>query len=208
MITVVGKHKVRHGDIHDTAEVAYLVAGALADIYYSDPPWGSGNMKYWDTMNKKMNNITTSTGNFDVDKFLQLVLTNAAHHTSGWVVIEYGKRWIQNFKDYGEAAGLTFCDQIETVYANNLPMEILFFHTEGFVELDPSPIYHLKGYRCVKEVFKLLKPASGGIGMDLCCGMGYTAQACIDNDMTFIGNELNKVRLDKTIARLNKDKNR
>ena len=38
--------------------------------------------------------------------------------------------------------------------------------------------------------------------MDLCCGMGYTAQACIDNGLKFIGNELNEKRLGKTIGRL------
>ena len=34
------------------------------------------------------------------------------------------------------------------------------------------------------------------------CGMGYTAQATVDRNMIFRGNELNKKRLDKTIKRL------
>jgi len=36
------------------------------------------------------------------------------------------------------------------------------------------------------------------------CGMGYTAQATVDRGISFRGNELNKKRLDKTIARLSK----
>jgi len=208
MIKNIGKHRIRHGDIHDEKGIATLVGNRKADIYYSDPPWGSGNLKYWDTMNKKMNNIDTSTGNFDVDVFLKTVLSHAADKTEGWVVIEYGKRWIQKVIDFAEEAGLTYCTQIETVYSGqNLPMEIIFFHTEGKMPLDATPIYHLKGYKCTREVFKLLRPADGGLGMDLCCGMGYTAQACIDNNMSFVGNELNRARLEKTITRLRKDKN-
>jgi len=40
--------------------------------------------------------------------------------------------------------------------------------------------------------------------MDLCCGMGYTAQACVDNGLSFVGNEFNMARLQKTINRLRK----
>ena len=83
-------------------------------------------------------------------------------------------------------------------------MEIIFFRTDSVQPIDLTGIYHLTGYKCVREIFKLLKPKDDGIGMDLCCGMGYTAQACIDNGLTFVGNELNKKRLGKTINRLNK----
>lgn len=204
MIKNIGKHRIRHGDIHDESGVSKLVGKSVADIFYSDPPWGSGNLRYWDTMNKKQNGITDTTGNFDVDVFLHTVLQNAAELTDGWVVIEYGKQWIDKVIKIAEEEGLTYCTKVEALYANNLPLEIIFFRTDGYEELDVSSIHHLKGYGCVKAIFKLLKPASGGVGMDLCCGMGYTAQACIDNGLAFIGNELNLSRLKKTIARLEK----
>jgi len=178
--------------------------GVKADIFYSDPPWGSGNIKYWDTMNKKMNGITESTGNFDVDVFLGVVLDNAVKHTNGWVVIEYGKRWVDKVVDMAKQRGLKYCGQVETLYSGTNVMEIIFFRTDSVQPIDLTGIYHLTGYKCVREIFKLLKSKDDGIGMDLCCGMGYTAQACIDNGLTFVGNELNKKRVGKTINRLNK----
>jgi len=204
MIYEIGKHKVRHGDIHEQTEINQLTMGVKADIFYSDPPWGSGNIKYWDTMNKKMNGITESTGNFDVDVFLGVVLDNAVKHTNGWVVIEYGKRWVDKVVDMAKQRGLKYCGQVETLYSGTNVMEIIFFRTDSVQPIDLTGIYHLTGYKCVREIFKLLKPKDDGIGMDLCCGMGYTAQACIDNGLTFVGNELNKKRLGKTINRLNK----
>jgi predicted methyltransferase len=207
MIYEIGRHKVRHGDVHEQAEISKLTMGVKADIFYSDPPWGAGNIKYWDTMNKKMNGITESTGNFNVDIFLGVVLDNAMKHTDGWVVIEYGKRWVDKVKAMAKERGLVYCGQVETLYSGTNVMEIIFFRTDSAQPIDLTGIYHLTGYKCVKEIFKLLKPTDGGIGMDLCCGMGYTAQACIDNGLQFVGNELNKKRLDKTIVRLNKSIN-
>ncbi len=201
MIYEIGKHKVRLGDIHELEEIKDLTEGVKADIFYSDPPWGEGNIKYWDTMNKKQNGITESTGKFNVDVFLGLVLDNAVEHTNGWVVIEYGKRWVTKVINMGTSRGLKYCGRIETVYGGTHTNEIIFFRTDKIVTIDLSSIFHLTGYKCVKEIFKLLK-VEEGIGMDLCCGCGFTAQACIDNGMTFIGNELNKKRLDKTIDRL------
>ncbi len=207
MIYQIGGHKVRHGDIHDEAGVKKLTSGVKADIFYSDPPWGTGNIKYWDTMNKKMNGINDSTGNFNVDVFLGVVLDNAKRHTNGWVVIEYGKRWVDKVKSMARERGLIYCGQVEARYSGDNLLEIIFFRTDEERHIDLSGIYHLSGYKCVKEIFKLLSPQEGGVGMDLCCGMGYTAQACVDNGMSFVGNELNKKRLGKTILRLNKSVN-
>jgi len=206
MITNIGKHSVRHGDVHSVEGLRRLTKNIKADIFYSDPPWGTGNIKYWDTMNKKQNGIQDSTGNFDVDNFLKIVLNNAKLHTNGWVVIEYGKRWNAKIRDYAEKAGLIYCNEVECTYSGDHLVDIFFFRTDRKMEIDLAGIYHLSGYKCVREIFKLLRPEAGGIGMDLCCGMGYTAQACVDNGLTFIGNELNKKRLSKTIARLEKDK--
>jgi len=209
MIYQIGKHRVRHGDVADESGISELVSGATADIFYSDPPWGSGNLKYWETMNKKMNGVSSEFMTKDVGEFLDIVLGHSIRYTDGWVVIEYGKRWTDLLIQKALDHGLSFCGKVEALYgSSNHPLDIVFFRTDGPRQIDLSPIYHLKGYKCVKEIFKLLKPSSGGVGMDLCCGMGYTAQACIDNGLSFIGNEVNKARLNKTIARLEKDKSK
>lgn len=211
MVTTIGKHRVRHGDVHNQAEIANLVGTDKADIFYSDPPWGTGNIKYWDTINQKMNGDAGSTGNFDVDAFLKTVLGYAKKYTDGFVVIEYGKQWNAKVKQFASEAGLIFCNEVETLYGSgqqNLPMDILVFHTSKAVNIDLSNTYHTKGYNTVSTLFTYLINQSerkSNIGMDLCCGMGYTAKACIQNKMRFIGNELNRARLDKTIKRLEKD---
>lgn len=205
MIYQIGPHRVRHGDVGEGLDISQLVGGAIADVFYSDPPWGSGNLKYWETMNNKMNKVNTEVITKDVGEFLGMIMGYAAAYTCGWVVIEYGKRWVDSLIHRGKVEGLYFCGKVEAVYGGkNHPVDIIFFHTEGAQPIDLSSVYHLKGYACVKEVFRLLAPAAGGVGMDLCCGMGYTAQACIDNNMRFIGNELNYARLQKTIKRLSK----
>ena len=129
MIYKIGEHTVRHGDIHNEIEINELTQNIKANIFYSDPPWGSGNLKYWDTMNKKQNNINTSTNNFNVDVFLGTVLDNAVKHTDGWVVIEYGKRWIDKVITMATERGLIYCGQVETLYSGTHKMEIMFFRT-------------------------------------------------------------------------------
>lgn len=208
MIQQIGKHKVRHGDVHAEAEIAQLMNGVTADIFYSDPPWGEGNLKYWQTMNRKMNSDAVDPINTKLDKFLDTVLGYAVKYTRGFVVIEYGLQWTDQVIAEAEKKGLIHCGTVETLYGSqNLPLNVIVFHTNKQVNIDLSSVYHTKGYTTVKTMFALLKQASGKqdtIGADLCCGMGYTAQACIDNGMTFYGNELNKARLAKTIKRLQK----
>ena len=52
VIKTIGKHRVKHGDIMDGIDD--LMDGKQADIIYTDPPWGQGNIRYWQTLNKKM----------------------------------------------------------------------------------------------------------------------------------------------------------
>lgn len=204
----IGKHKVRHGNVYETNAIEQFLGGIRADIFYSDPPWGGGNLKYWNTMNKKMNGAEAKEYDygFDVDKFLKVILSSAKRFTNGWVAIEYGQRWTKKAITMGQQVGLHFCNQVEATYSGGRPVDIIVFRTDKVLPINLDSVYHLSGYKCVKEMFRLLKSSTDCVGMDLCCGMGYTAQACVDNGMTFIGNELNITRLIKTINRLEKDK--
>lgn len=205
-IIEVGGHKVRHGNIYEQDGIAKLVGYDKADLFYSDPPWGSGNLRYWDTINKKMNaDAKEFEFGFDVDKFLDVVLSASIKYTNGFVVIEYGQRWTQKLIEMATAKGLHYCAQVETLYGGGKrPLDIVAFHTEASQQIDLRKAHHTMGYNCVKTIFSILRPPSNGIVMDLCCGMGYTAQACLDFGMRFIGNELNEKRLQKTIERIQK----
>ena len=65
----VGNHRVRHGDIMEGIDS--LMEGQKADFIYSDPPWGQGNITYWQTMNVKMNNADRSA--IDYNEFIKLL---------------------------------------------------------------------------------------------------------------------------------------
>ena len=48
----IGNHLVESKDIFDLA-VDAMLAGVEAKVFYCDPPWGDGSVKYWNTMNRK-----------------------------------------------------------------------------------------------------------------------------------------------------------
>ena len=207
-IIEIGGHRVRHGNIYEQDGISQLMRDDKADIFYSDPPWGPGNLRFWDTMNKKMNpDARGYEFGFDVDRFLEVVIATAMKYTNGFIVIEYGKRWSSKLVKLATSKGLHYCGQVETLYVGGgkkLPLDIVVFHTAEKRQIDLSSAYHTMDLTTVKTIFSILRPPVGGIGVDLCCGMGYTAQACMDYGMRFIGNELNYKRLQKTIERIKK----
>ena len=73
MITEIGPHRLRHGNLHDG--IGDLMLGERADIVYADPPWGPGNLKFWQTMNHKMTGAEPLPT--DIDAFLDCVLATA-----------------------------------------------------------------------------------------------------------------------------------
>lgn len=201
----IGKHKVYCGDIHDKNIIAELLNGVSADIFYCDPPWGEGAIKMFDTMNKKMTGAE-STGNFNNDTFLGTLLQYAKKYTKGFVVIEYGKRWVDTVIKVAEASGLHFCGKVETLYGGKpYKMDVLVFHTSKKHSLDLRLAYHSKDGKTPLMVMKSIfgdtkrQDSSDRIVIDLCCGLGNTAKAALALDMVFFGNELNQKRLDKTV---------
>jgi hypothetical protein len=207
-VKTIGIHRVKNSDVY--LGIDDLMNGQAADICYSDPPWGTGTLKYWGKINQKMNDTISEPICTDVEQFLDKVLSIAKKHTKGFVVIEYGIKWQDRVIFYAQKNGLHYCTKVQTLYdsrAKKLPLINLFFHTEEKKKIDVSKLNNLAGYQVVYETFKLLNASlSCKKVLDFCCGMGYTAQASIDNNLQFFENELNKKRLDKTIDRLTKNK--
>jgi hypothetical protein len=205
MLTI-GKHKVTCGSLI-SPDVDAMLAGERVDILYSDPPWGDGNLAYWQTMNKKMTGAETPQVKHDelYDRIMELVL----RHVGGYVFIETGLRWkeyvVQRFLTVGLVNVVSYplrytsgAKLMENVLVCGLTN---FSHlTQGWTQLNPSPF---RGAELVRRVVgSVARP--GGIVLDPCCGMGYTARAAVAAGMQFRGNELNQARLDKTIAFLKK----
>ncbi len=210
MIRQYGPHRVQHGDVNKG--ISGLMGTDRVGIMYSDPPWGQGNIGYWATMNRKMTGTITVPA--DLDTFLSSIFGIAATYVDGYLLIEYGPRWKDMIQERGVAAGFTARGIIPIKYRGGgkvYPLDLHLF-TRGNLPLPPGYVEHVSdtlGYETVKRAFYPLAEtvrSSGlpNIGLDPCCGMGYTAQACIDSGLAFRGNELNAKRLAKTEARLQK----
>lgn len=70
----IGKHVVTHSDLMEL-DINTLLEGEKVDMMYSDPPWGTGNLKYWQTMNKKMNDVERN--DVDLHDFLNRIMSIA-----------------------------------------------------------------------------------------------------------------------------------
>lgn len=206
MITQIGKSRVKCGDIYDNLDE--LFNGEKADIYYSDPPWGEGNLKYWQTMNKKMTGAEPKEVN--LDKFLNRVLECSTKYTKDTAIIfiEYGLRWNNDLIELAKNYDLKCVKSIELLYGSkNLP-NILNIFVKGNRQLNITDeyvnnVYHKKGIAVLENaITPFIK--ENDIVCDLCCGLGYTAQFSVNHKLKFIGNELNQARLNKTIEKLNK----
>jgi hypothetical protein len=210
----IGKHRVRHGDVNDG--LAQLMGADRARIMYSDPPWGEGNIKYWATMNKKMNDQDVEPA--PLSTFLDSVFQAAQTYVTDYLLIEYGRRWAAEIISRGQGAGFEYEQTITILYRGGkngqlIPLDLHVFTRNG-APMPPryiEQVANTSGFDCVKKAFypfaELLKskyPDEEIIALDPCCGMGYTAQASINCGFSFRGNELNRKRLDKTVARLQK----
>ena len=201
-ISQIGPHRVRHGSVMDSLDE--LMGAEKADLIYSDPPWGQGNVKYWQTINKKMTG--SEPVDIDFDEFLGRLFEVYRKYAKNLVLIEYGKRWHDQFLGLADRSGFKCLGEVEMVYdSKNLPLDFFVLAKtpialpKGYFE----GIYHTKGMASLRaSVPSLLH--SGNLVLDPCCGMGYTAQISVDNNAIFRGNELNEARLEKTKARLQK----
>lgn len=204
MIRQIGRHRIKCGDV--TKGIDDLMGSDRAMIMYSDPPWGDGNIKYWATMNKKATGQVVEPALLAV--FLDSVFGIAERYVDRWLLIEYGVRWCDEITRRGELAGFEELAIAPLVYSSeNLPLHLHIFGRPGAAlpaGLVPA-VSGTKGYLTVQRAIGPLA-AIGATILDPCCGMGYTAQAAVDYGMNFRGNELNQARLDKTIARLERDR--
>lgn len=206
MISVIGKHKVKHGNIMDG--IADLMLGDKADFIYSDPPWGQGNLRYWQTMNNKM----TGAEKRDViyDDFLNNFFNIVSTYAKDKVVIEYGCQWNEDIKKMAIQHGFRHNGSTVCYYrAGSVmrPCDLHFLSKTSDITLTDQfkeDCTKLQDLALVEYIFNYLNIPYDGICLDPMCGMGFTAQAAVNRGLRFFGNELNAKRLEKTKARLSK----
>jgi len=203
MITIIGPHKVTCGSLV-SGEVDQMLAGETVAVFYSDPPWGDGNLAYWRTMAKKMTGQELAQVNHEqlYDRITALIVK----YVRGYVFIETGLRWREYVVGRLRIAGLTDLKVQSLFYESGAKLQenLLVSGRSSMMvplfSLDPSPY---RGAELVRRVIGSVA-TPGGLVLDPCCGMGYTARAAVAAGMRFAGNELNQARLDKTIAFLRK----
>ena len=204
MITEIKNHRVRHGNIMDGIDD--LMVGNQADFIYSDPPWGQGNLRYWQTMNKKMNNA--SPVEIDYEKFLPHFFSIISKYAKDKVVIEYGCQWNEDIKNMAKKYGFHHCGSTVCFYKSGSqmrPCDLHFLTKTSSVSLSEEfkqECQKKEDLQLVEYIFNYLEIPKEGICLDPMCGMGFTAQAAVNRGMRFFGNELNLKRLEKTKKRL------
>lgn len=198
MIEQIGSHVVRHGDLMDG--LAELMGEDRADVVYTDPPWGQGNLRYWQTMNTKMTGAQKKDIEFSA--FLDTLFREISRYALGPVLMEYGTRWEKDIIRQAEKHGFGHFGQGVAQYVSGNRRLPLHLHLFGQIPLEVPDGYFqaLEGTHGFETVRRAMTPFAvpGGIVLDPACGLGLTARAARETGMRFRGNEINDQRLEKT----------
>lgn len=183
-------------------EVDALAKLTPVQIFYSDPPWGDGNVKMWATLLKKATGETTRvlTGNEVIRAALRL-----ADYATHYLFLEMGERWQDEALQAVTDAGWLDARAFTTYYQGGrglLPNALIIARKPGAPKYtsDPSGTH---GFDVLRAAVKPVAQP-GWVILDPFCGLGNTARIAIETGMTFRGNELNRERLKRTQARLRK----
>ena len=150
----------------------------------------------------------------NLDTFLNKLFEIARDCVTEVVFIEYGgDRYRNLIFDFGIKYELHHVDVIELQYMRgrkSLPLDLHIFAKHPFTKLSKGYIKAVRfseGYNTLKQaVTPFIK--KGLSILDPRCGLSYTAQFAVNNELIFYGNEQNSKRLESTIYRLEKDKNK
>jgi hypothetical protein len=121
-------------------------------------------------------------------------------------MMEYGIRWRADVERRASRHGLGILLRCESMYLSGSKLLPLDFYVLSRKPLAIPERYAamVRGLRGKDLPIGAVAPFAvrRGIILDPMCGMGYTAEAARRHGMRFRGNELNRQRLEKTIARL------
>lgn len=210
MIKQIGPHRIKCGNILDG--ITGLTGGRQIDIIYSDPPWGDGLIKVFAGMAAKATGREQRV--VPNKELLAHFFQIAKIHKPKFLLVEYGIKWRQDVTEAGLQAGFVRHGIIPLFYKSGAklsPLDLHLFSAAGvaYPEGYEERVKNTSGYNTLKAA---IPPLIASIGaktiLDPFCGLGYTAQAAVDFDLQFFGNELNPARLAKTEARLVKGKKR
>lgn len=195
----IGPHRLLHGDITAGA-ASHLMRGELADVIYSDPPWGPGNQKFWHTKN-----VMGSAPRTTWDDFLRTFCRICATHRKpdAPVFVEMGLRWVDQLIHEMASVGLPEQGRWSILYGSRkapLPNVLCLFGSRPVNVAMPDPPYGEPITRAALEAVV----RTGMVVLDPCTGLGMTARITSSLGGVFRGTELNAARLARTAAWLEK----
>lgn len=203
MIETIGPHRLLCGDLTAGA-VPDLMGDELADVEYSDPPWGPGNQQYWHTMRERGSVPRTSWPSF-LASFCGACATHRKPNAP--VFVEMGMRWADELDAAMAAIGLPRQRRWVVTYgpkAKPLPVTLNLYGERDVDVVMPDPSHGEPVTRAVLEA--VVRP--GMIVLDLCTGLGMTARITHALDGVFRGTEMNAARLEHTATWLRKVRSR
>lgn len=195
-ILLLGPHRVSHASI-ESPVVDELLTGDRVRILYSDPPWGDGNMRYWATMNSKMNGQSFEPLTYE--RLLARLRELIERYVDGYVFLETGMKWIDQVEAMMHDAGCRMLNRTQLEYksgAKTLPCMLVA--GSKIAGIGPPKLAGPTMGAGVSRWMVAAAAAPGEIVFDPCCGMGYSARAAVAAGMRFRGNEFNEKRLAKT----------
>jgi hypothetical protein len=197
MIQEIGPHKVTNESI-ESPLVDAMLSGERASVLYSDPPWGDGNLKYWATMNRKMTGKMHRPLTYAA--LVSRIVSLIEKYVDGHVFIETGPKWeAETVEALGGSLHGARVYRLKYRSGSKLLSNVLIYGVtdkrHSLMTFDPSEMCGPEvPRRCIASV-----ASPGGIVLDPCCGMGYSAKAAVAAGMRFRGNEFNAKRLQKTV---------
>jgi|TARA_B110000914_G_scaffold189744_1_gene175345 16S rRNA G966 N2-methylase RsmD len=200
----VGEHITTNVSI-EKADLSVLLEGNKANIFYSDPPWSDGNLKYWNTMRNKMSG-TTEDNVITLEEMTLAIQNIIKNHTDGYVVLETGKAAVEFQTNLLKSVvhNIQIFDVFYRSGSRWLPNKILVGATNPKYKFDLD----LNGVKCdgfvlPDMIFEHIGK-QGDIVLDPFMGLCNTGMAAIKRGMKFAGNEFNSVRYNKALASLEK----
>lgn len=168
------------------ARAALALQGRRADIVYTDPPWGPGNLQYWRTYNGEHGRPSWPAF---LGRLCEVLHTNTA--LDGHVFVEMGLRWADNLSDEMARVGRPERARWACVYsAGGAKRPNVLWYSGPGTTTDPSG---LSGVAMTRRALEGVV-APSALVFDPCCGKGMTARCAVRLGMRFAGVELNPAR--------------
>ncbi len=191
----VGPHRLLCGDLTDGA-VERLMGDELADVTYTDPPWGQGLLTMFATG-------AGTTPRLPWPAFLDRLARTVVAHTKqgGPLFIEMGTRWEEDLRWALWREGLVPRVELsrwEVTYGGlKKPRPSLLFlvGSGGGRVVMPDPPHGQAVTRAALAPFV----GPGTVVLDPCTGLGMTARVTVELGGVFRGVELNPARLERTV---------